>query len=47
VVDGVQQSRVFGIGSRRSGMKEIRRCEEDFTCDLKLQLDCDKSVARI
>jgi hypothetical protein len=29
------------------GKKRIRRWQEDFTCDLKLQWDCDKSVARI
>jgi hypothetical protein len=30
-----------------SGKKGIRRCKEDFMCDLKLQWDCCKSVARI
>jgi hypothetical protein len=27
-------------------MKRIRRCQKDFAVDLKLQWDCDKSVAR-
>jgi hypothetical protein len=37
----------FGIDSCRNGKKGIRRCQKDFTCDLKLQCDCDKSVARM
>jgi hypothetical protein len=37
----------LGIGSCRNGKKGIRLCQENFTCDLKLQSDCDKSVARI
>jgi hypothetical protein len=40
-------SQVFGIGNCRNGKKGIRLCQEDFTCDLKWQWDCDKSVARI
>jgi hypothetical protein len=32
---------------RRDGKKLIRRCKEDFTCDLKLQWEWYKSVARI
>jgi hypothetical protein len=32
---------------RRNGKKGIRLWQEDFICDLKLQWDCDKSVARI
>jgi hypothetical protein len=47
------------MGSMRSGYKKCsagqeeaaaeiaRLCKEDFTCDLKLQQDCDESVARI
>jgi hypothetical protein len=31
----------------RNDRKEIKLCKEDFTCDLKLQCDCDASVARI
>jgi hypothetical protein len=30
-----------------NGKKGIRLCKEDFMCDLKLQWDCDESVARI
>jgi predicted ATP-binding protein involved in virulence len=30
------------IGSGRNGEKGITRCQEDFTCDLKLQWDYDK-----
>jgi hypothetical protein len=32
---------------RRNGKKGIRLCKEDSMCDLKLQWDCYKSVARI
>jgi hypothetical protein len=32
---------------RRNGKKGISLWQEDFTCDLKWQRDCDKSVARI
>jgi hypothetical protein len=32
---------------QNNGKKRIRRCKEDFMCDLKFQWDCDKSVARI
>jgi hypothetical protein len=32
---------------RRNSKKGIRRCKEDFTCDLKWKWACDKSVARI
>jgi hypothetical protein len=32
---------------RRNGKKGIMWCKEDFMCDLKLQWDCYKSVARI
>jgi hypothetical protein len=30
-----------------NGMKRISLCKDDFMCDLKLQWDCYKSVARI
>jgi hypothetical protein len=41
-------SRVFGIDSCRiMARKEFRLCKEDFMCDLKLQWNGYKSVARI
>jgi hypothetical protein len=46
-----QLQRRIGDGSgrwlRRNGKKWIRLCKEDSVCDLKLQWDCYKSVARI
>jgi hypothetical protein len=32
---------------QNNGKKGIRLCKEDFMCDLNLQRDCYKSVARI
>jgi hypothetical protein len=37
----------IGIGGRTNDRKRIRQCQENLTCDLKLQCDCYKSVARI
>jgi hypothetical protein len=42
----IELSRVFGIGSRRI-MARIRLWKEDCMCDLKLQWNYYKSVARI
>jgi hypothetical protein len=33
--------------TKKKWQEEIRPCHEDFICDLKLQRDCDKSIARI
>jgi hypothetical protein len=35
------------LAAADNGKKGIRRCKEDFMCDLKLQWDSYKSVARI
>jgi hypothetical protein len=35
------------IGIQGAAVEGIRLCQEDLVCELKLQGDCDKSVARI
>jgi hypothetical protein len=48
-VNGVEWSTQWWsrVGLELAAAEMARQCQEDFRCDLKLKLDCDKSLARI